>query len=282
MGPLVLPPPNKLQPPAATEPDNTTAAEEIAAPPPPDGAVGILDDALLPNGTTPAPAWFEPEFWLDPIPWDAGIEFGLNGSEGNNNVLSLRAGGYVKRKTRNWKLNTSLQYNKNQTNGVETQNNGKLDFRLDRILDESPWSLFFLENLIYDEFQAFDIQLSLNTGIGYQLIETEKIDLLGRVGIGAMREFGNVDPSWEPQSLLGLEYSHQITKLQKLTATVEYLPEWQDYRDYRVNTDLGWQIDLDQPKNVSLKFSLVDRYDSTPDGKVPNNVDYAVLLIWKL
>ena len=47
-------------------------------------------------------------------------------------------------------------------------------------------------------------------------------------------------------------------------------------------TDLGWQIDLDRPKNVSVKLSLVDRYDSTPDGVEPNNFDYAVLLIWGL
>ena len=47
-----------------------------------------------------------------------------------------------------------LAYNKNHSNGVETQNNGKLDLRLDRILAESRWTLFVLENLIYDEFQA--------------------------------------------------------------------------------------------------------------------------------
>jgi hypothetical protein len=70
--------------------------------------------------------------------------------------------------------------------------------------------------------------------------------------------------------------------MQKLTGKVEYYPEWEDFRQYRVVSDIGWQVDLDRPKNVSLKFSLTDRYDSTPDGASPNNLDYAVLMIWKL
>jgi hypothetical protein len=49
-----------------------------------------------------------------------------------------------------------------------------------------------------------------------------------------------------------------------------------------VVTDLGWQIALDKPKNVSLKLSLIDRYDSTPDGAQPNSFDYAVLFVWGL
>jgi hypothetical protein len=33
---------------------------------------------------------------------------------------------------------------------------------------------------------------------------------------------------------------------------------------------------------MSLKLSVIDRHDSTPDGAEPNNLDYAVLLIWRL
>ena len=103
-----------------------------------------------------------------------------------------------------------------------------------------------------------------------------------RFGAGATREFRGVDNVWKPQALLGLDYDHKLTKTQRLTAKVDYFPEWEDFRNYRVVSDLGWQIALDRPKNVSLKFSLVDRYDSTPDGVAPNSFDYGVLLIWGL
>jgi putative salt-induced outer membrane protein YdiY len=288
IGPGVLPPPGsgfQLLPPiyggvGANEfeslvPPPLNSASSEALPP---GALELpLAEAILPTYV-----WYEPVYWLGPYPRDMGIELGINGSEGNNNVFSMRAGGHVKRITRRWKFDSSLAYNKNHSNGAETQNNGKHDLRLDRILAESAWTLFVLENLIYDEFQAWDVQLSLNTGVGRQLIKTPTLDLLGRLGVGGTREFGGAEEDWQPTGLFGLDYTHQITTMQKLTGKAEYYPEWEDFRQYRVVSDLGWQVDLDRPKNVSLKFSLIDRYDSTPEGTSPNNLDYAVLMIWKL
>lgn len=242
---------------------------------------GALPQAeLIDAEITPTSMWYYPSYWFGPDPWTAGLELGINGSEGNNNVFSMRTGGHLKRETKSWKLDSSLSYNKNHSNGVETQNNGKLDLRLDRLFGQSPWTLFFLENLIYDEFQAWDVQLSLNFGTGYRVIDTEFIDLLTRLGAGATREFGGAENDWQPTALLGVDYEHKISKMQRLTAKVDYFPEWEDYRNYRVVSDFGWQIDLDRPKNVSVKLSLVDRYDSTPEGVDPNNMDYSVLLIW--
>jgi len=273
-------PPGVLPPPSWSEPQ--------LLPPTIDSASSEDFESLLPPLVAPAeqiilpPLWHEPAYWLGPPPWDMGVELGINGSEGENNVFSMRAGGHAKRVTSHWKFDSSLAYNKNHSNGAETQNNGKHDLRLDRILAESPWTVFVLENLIYDEFQSYDLQMSLNSGVGYQLVKTPTVDLLGRLGAGATREFGGPEDDWQPQALLGMDYSHQLTAMQKLTGKVEYYPEWEDFRNYRVVSDLGWQVDLDRPKNVSLKFSLIDRYDSTPDGASPNNLDYAVLMIWKL
>jgi putative salt-induced outer membrane protein YdiY len=288
-GPAVLPPPSWEGPQLSAPGETLPAYENLEAliTPPADS----LEGEALPPGTIEAaaaeaialsPMWYDPAYWLGAHPWDMGVELGINGSDGTNNVFSMRAGGHVKRVTPHWKLDSSLAYNKNNSNGVETQNNGKHDLRVDRILAESPWTLFVLENLIYDEFQAWDVQLSLNSGVGYQIFNTPTLDLLSRVGAGATREFGGSENDWQPTALFGVDYNHQITKMQKLVAKVDYFPEWEDFRQYRVVSDLGWQVDLDRPKNVSLKFSVIDRYDSTPDGVDPNSLDYAVLMIWKL
>jgi putative salt-induced outer membrane protein YdiY len=281
----VLPPPGSLQLPllepdaALAAPDN--ALELLPLPPGTAADAGLLDTEAA-SAITPTPRWYQPSFWFGPLPWDAGLEFGLNGSEGNNNVMSLRAGGHLNRESPLWKFGSSLAYNKNTANDIETQNNAKLDVRLDRKLEGSPWTIFFLENLIYDEFQAYDIQLSLNSGIGYRFIKTDTKDLLGRFGAGATREFGGVNTDWVPQGLFGVDYTHKISDLQRFTAKVDYYPEWQDFSRYRIVTDIGWEIDLDRPKNMSLKLSVIDRYDSTPDGAQPQNLDYAALITWGL
>jgi len=180
------------------------------------------------------------------------------------------------------KFDTSLVYNKNSANNVDTQNNALLDVRIDRLLGDSPWTVFFLNQELYDEFQAFDVRVSLNSGLGYQLIDTETVDLLTRAGAGASKEFGGPDDRWAQEALFGLDYEHQLSPSQRLTAKVDYFPEWKDFEKYRVMTDLGWEIDLDKPKNVSLKLSITDRYDSTPNGADPNELNYAVLMIWGL
>lgn len=285
LGPELLPPPSLLggdAPPGIADapqpsPTETVPALSDAAPATP---VGVeLTDGLE---IVPTPHWYQPAYWFGPLPWDAGLEFGLNGSEGNNQVMSMRAGGHLRRKTPVWKFDSSIAYNKNVANGLETQSNGKVDVRVDRVLDGSRWTLFFLENLIYDEFQAFDVQLSLNSGLGYQVIDTPTCDLMTRFGAGATREVGGVNNDWVPQALMGLDYTQQISEMQRLRAKLDYFPEWGDLGDYRVIADAGWEIALDRPRNVSLKLSVTNRYDSTPDGVDPNNLDYSALIIWGL
>ena len=228
------------------------------------------------------PVWYQPAYWFGLVPWDIGFELGLNGTEGINNALSIRTGGHLKLETKFWKYDTSLVYSKNTTNGVETQNNALLDVRVDRLLGESPWSLFYLNQELYDEFQAFDLRVSLNTGVGYQIVDTETTNMLTRFGAGASREFGGPDVRWAPEALFGLDYEHNISRTQRLIATVDYFPEWEDFNLFRVVTDMGWEVDLDQPRNLSLKFSILDRYDSTPNGVDHNEINYAALLIWGL
>ncbi len=281
--PPVLPPPGSGLP--VPRSNVLTVEESPDSLTEPDATEGLLKDSLAEaieaEPTVPAgpPRWYEPTYWFGPAPWDIGIEFGLNGNEGVNQSMSLRSGGHLRRKTKHWKFDTSLAYNKNSANDVETQNNALLDLRVDRRLKESPWSLYFLHQTLYDEFQAYDLRVSVNTGVGYRLFDSETIDFVGRFGAGSSREFGGPDEEWAPEALMGLEYEHELTGMQRLSAKVDYYPEWDQFNQYRVVSDVGWEIDLDQPKNLSLKFSVVDRYDSTPNGVQPNELNYSALLI---
>lgn len=236
-----------------------------------------MDDVL-----TPLPKWYEPQYWFGPEPWDIRYELGINGGKGENDTFSMRTGGDIKRETERWKIDSSISYYQNTTNRVETQNNAKLDSRLDRLLGKSPWTLYFLTNALYDKFQSFDIRLALNTGVGYHFFDTPKLKLLGRFGAGASREFGGPEDHTPQELLFGLDCEQQISKMQLFTAKVDYFPEWNNFNQYRFVSDLGWEIKLDQPENVSLKLSVQDRYDSTSGGVAPNLFNYAVLLIWSL
>ena len=299
-GPTLLPPPEAAPQVAAPQtelpqtpmpevvlpvaPAAAPAPEEVLPTPGSTEAVGaeasVLRDELLEDEE---PVWYQPHYWLDPLPWDTGLELGLNGSSGTNESLSIRTGGYVKRESRFSKLDLSTYYNRTTTGGEDTQNNAQFDVRNDWLLDErSPWTLFASTNVFYDEFQAFDVQSNANMGVGYRFVHEPELGMIGRIGAGTSREFGGPDDRWVPESLLGFEYNQQLATNQRLTAKLDWFPEWDEVGEYRLVADAGWEIELLQPSNMSLKISANDRFDSTPNGAEPQLVNYSVLLLLKL
>jgi hypothetical protein len=227
--------------------------------------------------------WYQRLYWIGPAPWDTGIELGLNGSSGTSDTLSIRTGGYIKRESRFSKLDLSAYYNRTTDSGIATQNNAQADVRNDWLLDElSPWTLYGTMNLFYDEFQAFDLQASGNTGVGYRFVHEPGLEMLARMGAGTSREVGGPDDRWVPETLVGFEYSQQLSATQKFYGKLDYYPEWEEVGEYRMVADTGWEIELVQPSNLSLKISASDRYDSTPNGAEPHLLNYSVLLLLKL
>jgi putative salt-induced outer membrane protein YdiY len=276
-GPTLMPPPETAVPQPVT-PDDVL--------PVPQAPAGSNSESILPPNEVfveEDPIWYEPNYWLDPLPWDTGIELGVNGSSGTSESLSIRTGGYIKRESRFSKLDLSAYYNRTTNGDTATQNNAQFDVRNDWLLDEaSPWTLYGTGNVFYDEFQSFDLQTSANTGVGYRFVHEPTLGLMGRFGAGTSREIGGPDDRWVPESLLGFEYNQQLSQTQKFYGKLDYFPEWEEIGEYRLVADAGWEIELVQPSNLSLKISATDRYDSTPHGADPHLVNYSVLLLLKL
>lgn len=259
--PALLPPPS---PPPIPTPIETYPSGPI-----------LLEE--MPPVAPQRPQWFG----LDP--WDTGIELGINGSSGTSESLSIRTGGYLKRESRFSKLNLKTSYNRTTKSGKATQNNAQFDVRNDWLLDDaSPWTLYGTGDVFFDEFQSFDLQTSANTGLGYRFVHDPELELIGRFGAGASREFGGPDDRWVPESLLGFEYNQQLSHNQKFCGKVDYYPEWEEIGEFRLVAEMGWQIEFAQPSNLSLKLSASDRYDSTPNGADPHLVNYSILLLLKL
>ena len=199
--------------------------------------------------------------------WEGGLELGLDGSEGNSQAFNLHFGAKLKRKTEFNILSSELDYKKNSSNSIETVNKAFLESRFEHLFQQSRWTWFVHNIEDYDEFKAYDLRVSLDTGFGYQLIKNDITSLIGRLGGGTTREIGGPDDRFIPEAVFGLEGEHKISKRQKLCASVEYRPDVTDFANYRLNTKAAWEVLLDEEKHLSMKVGILDRYDSYADGQ---------------
>src|SRR5262249_11306301 len=85
----------------------------------------------------PQPIVLSDGYVLEPLPpippppkiWSGGFEVGLNGSQGNADVLNLRLGANTDRKTDDNRFHTDFNYSINRQNGVTEQNQAILNSR---------------------------------------------------------------------------------------------------------------------------------------------------------
>jgi len=260
--------------PGASEPSPNISPEEIEA-----VEAEVLAD-LEPTSTWQT--WLVPTYWNMPADWQSSFELGIDGSEGNASTLTFRTGANLRRQVDWSDLTLDITYVKSLAERVETRHNAQLEANHDWLLGESPWSLFGKTILVYDEFRPFDLELTLNAGVGYRLIDNDTWLLKGRFGSGATRQWDGPEESWRPEAMLGADFRYEISARQRLRLTCEYFPEWGNFEVYRIRTDAGWELLLDQATNMSLKLGIIDRYDSNAGGTRPNALDYSLLLLWKL
>jgi hypothetical protein len=214
--------------------------------------------------------------------WTGSFDLGLDGAEGNSDDFNVHCGFHAARKAENNALTLGVDYNERSNQNVITTNRMFFDGRFEWLFHDSLWSWFFHETVEYDEFQSFNVRDTSDAGFGYRLIKNEKTTLIGRFGAGYSHYFGGPDNgSFFPEAVFGAQLEHQISKRQKIVGVVEYAPDISDFLRYRLRTQAAWEVLLDAERNLSLRLGVLDLYNSVPNGAKPNDLDYALVLLWK-
>ena len=248
--------------------------------------VDLADQVNASDSLEPAPLqtevirWYQyPRRWMKG--WDSHAEFGLDGSDGNANTLAIQTGLELKRKAESYTLGIDVNYRQASSRNKTTEENGRFNVDYDRLLGDTFWSAFGKFGMEWDRFKPFDLRLNMNSGFGYYWVRSDDTTLVTRFGAGASREIGAPIDNWTPEAVFGFEAERQLTSRQKLKGKFDYFPSWENFGDYRLVSDVAWEILLDGSENLSLKLAATDRYDSTPQGARPNDVYYSLLLLYK-
>jgi putative salt-induced outer membrane protein YdiY len=212
--------------------------------------------------------------------WKGLLGAGLNGSSGNTEELSARVALGLLRETSQTKTTLDLSYNYGTSDGEKNKDNGRFDARNDWLPQgESKWRPFVQGSIEYDTFQDWDWRVSAYGGVGYELIKTDKILFMPRIGIGASREFGGDDNKIHPEGLLGADFAWTINDRSKFFVNLDTYWLLDEIPDYRAFLKAGYSIVVDEKSGMTLSLGIEDRYDASPgEGKNRNDLNYFLLM----
>lgn len=224
--------------------------------------------------------YYHIDYWLGESKWAKSVELGLNGQTGNTESTSLRVGAKVRRDGPHTIFTADIRHLRTSNKEGLTQNNAFINHKLEWPLKiYESWSLFEKTDIEYDAFKAFDMRLVFNGGLSYKPLKTDRSEWTLSAGTGFSQEYGIPTEDIVPEATLGTQLSHKVTDKQSFDIKFDYYPAFEIDDGYRHVTDASYKIALDE--GLSLKISAINRYDSTPNGRLPNDLDYAVLLLYQ-
>jgi hypothetical protein len=252
-------------------------------------AAAVTGGAIVAEGATQEtvqPAEGEEDMPEDPNSWSDGWDWkvvaGINGASGNSENFSARASLDGERNTSKYETSIGLSYTYSTSDGTKDTSRGVAQINNDWLTD-SKWRYFATGKYEYDEFQQWDHRLSGAVGVGYELYKDEKTTILiGRIGVGGYYEIGNMaDEEFVPEGLIGLELEHQWTENTKITADTTYYPSFDDFGEFRWDSNAGVEVVMDAESGMSLNAGVSHRHDSQPGaGLRPNDIEYYMGLGW--
>lgn len=222
------------------------------------------------------PAWAS---WLRS--WKSRIELGLNGNEGNASRHAVRLVFTSDRKSERLEQHFAGNYKLAAQEGGRSENRLVIDARNDWLgANQSPVRYFIKGTLELDEFQAWDARASGFGGLGYDIIQGERTSLVGRGGLGGSQLIGSVEEEFRPEGFVAANLTHKWTDAQKLIAAVEYLPQTDELREFRLNANASWEMRIDPQKDLYLRVGVASRYESDPGEAETTDLDYFLTLGW--
>lgn len=223
----------------------------------------------------------EPGPGVPPAKWSGRVEAGLNGSTGNTNLSNFRAAASARRESESMIFDISASYRLTRRDGDESQNRLFSQARNEWRIPNTNWRYIFVQgSLELDRFRDYDARLAGTVGVGYQLIDQEKMSLVGRVGLGAAQEFGGPNGDVQPEAFAALEFRRELNDRMRLRAAAEIFPDLIDFGEFRSRVDGSLEIDLDNSASWRLRLGFENRYETNSGRAEPNDFDYFASLVY--
>lgn len=218
--------------------------------------------------------------------WSVDTTFGLNLRQGNTELIEYNLIAGLERRTTTSRVSIDYLGNYNETEGQRVANNHRVNAIYDRFGDRRLFWRPIISQYYRDPIQNIRSQGTIETGLGYELIDTSRTawEIFAGIGVNYLVnesvEPGQSRESTSPAVSLGTDYEVEVTSWMDyiLVFHATFLDEesgsYQHHFLNTLSTDLTGRLDLD----VSFVWDRTQRPQRRADGEVPEKDDYRLMI----
>jgi putative salt-induced outer membrane protein len=204
--------------------------------------------------------------------WKDEAELSLIDTNGNTEVLSLSAKNnlqytFDENLKGTWKLSTLY----GESDGVKNAESYSTEVRLDYLFTDQLYAAG-IAGWLKDEFAGIEAKYYIGPAVGYRLFTGPRHFLLGEVGLNYVTEkyIDNTDEEFiEGRGFCKYEYA--FTDKNKFAQSIEFLYNFDDSADYKVNSETALISALND--YLSLKASYEIKYANKPTPQTLEDTD---------
>ena len=218
--------------------------------------------------------------------WSANATLGFNIRQGNADTIEYNLLLGLERRTPESRIALDYLGNFNETEGTQIANNHRLNGTWDRFRGNRLFWRPLIGQYFRDIFQNIDHQGTLETGLGYELIDNSRTDWTVSAGLGINYiRYRSVEAGLDrgrrsPAFSMGTNFETELTSWMdyEFLAHVTFLDEdsgsYQHHLLTTLSTELTGRLDLD----VSFIWDRIQNPQVRADGSVPEPDDYRLML----
>lgn len=218
-----------------------------------------------------------PTAYAEEKKWKDEAELSLVDTGGNTDVLSLSAKNLLQytfdeNLMGTWEL--SALYG--ESGGVLNAERYSTEVRLDYLFTDQLYTAG-IAGWLKDEFAGIKAKYYIGPAVGYRLFTGPRHVLLGEVGLNYVME--NYIDSTDEQFIEGrafVKYEYAFTEKNKFSQSLEYLYNFDDSEDYKVNSETALISSVSD--YLSLKASYEIKHDNKPAPLILEETDTVLSL----
>jgi putative salt-induced outer membrane protein YdiY len=218
--------------------------------------------------------------------WAGDVSIGLNARRGNSEISEVDISASLQRRTPVSRIMLDYLGNTNETDGEQITDSHRINLAVDRFTGRRLYWRPISAQYFKDELQNISHQGTVDTGLGFHLMDTQRVewDLSAGVGGNYLENVsvapGDPNGEWSPVGTFGSDLDVELTSWMdfELEIGMSFLEEaagkYQHHIVSTLSTDLINDLDLD----ISVIWDRTEVPQIAEDGSEPEPDDYRLVI----